>query len=525
MFNRAALDRPRRAAPFAHVAPVVAISWGCLAVSCSAPVPAEPSTLAAEAAEIGRSVMGQTNASVRFMRDEDGPMGTLSQGLSLIEQMFTDAVPTPRLLKEEEPAKAALAQEDATGGADMLEGLDALATGFPMWLRERLLSPLNLVEDTEGVATYRLKADPTCRPLKLPGEDEPPMNAACGRTLAELPLWVSLASSEVGIKREVGATLRFAAGEKKIEFAKLEIRFDHITLQLDFKGQREMAAAINVLVAALLPAAGKLESISGKLAVVIAKRGTTGSSLTVSVEDKLDVAYLRPVKPGDKSPSAAAAEQRAFSVAPASPLVSVTSDGKTQQLALQVDVAAADIQMPVSGATGNAPPALLSARLQGLQAGLELVGEERALRFIGVRISGYSEKIAGKESFRFALNDAGKTALDANVVIDGDGLPHITLASDVNAKAHYPLPGEVAAQDEVTLAVNTLGAEARLSAVTRDRQFAGFALIAGKLVLASPSKTSDIELQPGNCIGRKSIVHADEHPLLGHLVAGPCPRQ
>jgi hypothetical protein len=498
---------------------LVATTCGC-GSDAPAPRPIDPTTSAAQSAAYTGALVRQLGQAISL----DGDDGLLPQLKSLLGGVQLKQVPhiqtpapLPLTLLNTLSDTAAIKRSTRPRFLTLMsqqESFDETADDLESFLRDRLFAAANVESDEGTRVVYRLKGDPTCRPLParvLEGAADQ-VDAGCASDLDKLQVRIVVMGDGDGYRFQI------LLGPQKLELSVFVIHTDLLAWEADL-GQARKAGDFASMALGKEVAEVPYASLRGRVRFALQQLGEKKVRFSFGVLEGIDL-QGKPENPAS------------FAIGKSDPALALTADGLAKQVGLDLAWPQTDVRGPWDPKDTGARNTDLHVSVGGLTGKSNLGEGAEQVVITGLGIGPSFVAVRGNKIGELAFNPSNGRKMDLTI----DQLPgdqaRFALSPRMDLSLAFHLQAVAAELDDVpqfllneTYSLTLAGAspvvvETVASSATAE---GGFKLVAGSLTLStSASAAATVQVPQGKCLGENPDPPPGSHELLGGLAAVDC---
>jgi hypothetical protein len=510
---------------------------GSDAPGAKADVPTDPAPLASAAAAHVKDIVNEAGHSFQFATEKGSAFSTLSgwstsaskspkQAMRDLSRVLPKPLPSTLLDRlESSPLFRATKPRPLGSFLTAAEAVDETANDLEVLLRDRLLTPANLEAQGNGVFTYLLHADPTCKPLPSSVDSSantpPAIDADCAEQLPKLQIRLEMSTVADGTQ------LRILVGPNKLEVSVFVVGPALIAWEMDLGMAKAAADFVQMALAkpgeTVKPAPVKL---AGRVRSSLRKLGPEHAAAAFSVLQDVSVEADDPMM--------------SVKTAKADPLFGLDFDGVAKKASIKLGFGQTDVQAPWDPKDVSPPNRDLHVSVGALGGELQLEDMVKQLTFKGLGVGATFVDVRDKRVFQLDLNPADGRKFDATVTVVGKDNPRVAVNPKVDLSLAFHLDliaAELTEQPPKFLLSETYSlkllpaptAPAIIEGVKEDpiTHFeGGVKMVAASLELASSAApAATVSVPSGKCLSKRAgDPPQGSHELLGALAAVDCPQ-
>ena len=506
--------------PLLVVGIVVATTCGC-GSDGGTPRKIDATTSAAQSAQYTGALVRQLGQAIAFENGEDGLLAQLKSllgGVQLkqIPQISPPApLPLPLLNSlSDTPALKHATRPRFLSLMTQEESFDETAADLESFLRDRLFAAGNVESDEGTRVVYRLKGDPTCRPLPsriLEGAADQ-VDADCAADLEKLQIRIAVQGDGDGYRFQI------MMGPDRFELSVFVVHSDLLAWEADLAQARKAGdfadQALGKPVAEV-----PFASLRGRVRFGLQQLGEKKVRFSFGVLEAIDL-------------QGKAEEPMSFALGKSDPAIALTADGVAQQMGLDLAWPQTDVRAPWDPMDTGARNTDLHVSLGGLTGKSNLTAGAEQVVVQGLGIGSSFVAVRGNKIAELNFNASNGRKMDLTVKQLPDDQARFELSPRMDLSLAFRFNAIAAELEEVpeyvldeTYSLSLSGAspvvvETVAKSATAD---GGFKLVAGSLTLStSASAAATVQVPAGKCLGEIADPPPGSHPLLGGLAAVDC---
>jgi hypothetical protein len=499
----------------------VAATCGC-GSDGAAPRKIDATTSAAQSAQYTGALVRKLGQAIAF---ENGEGGLMEQFKSLLGGVQLKQIPqlsppaplplpllnalsdTPALKHSTRPRFLTLMSQE--------ESFDETAADVESFLRDRLFAAGNVEADEGTRVVYRLKGDPTCRPLPsriLEGAADQ-VDAGCASDLEKLQVRIVVQGDGDGYRFQI------LLGPEKFELSVFVVHTDLLAWEADLAQARKAGDFADMALGRPV-AEMPLSSLRGRVRFALQALGEKKVRVSFGVLEGIEL-QGKPEQP------------MAFTLGKSEPAIALTADGVAQQLGLDVAWPQTDVRGPWDPMDIDARNTDMHLSLGGLSGKSNLTAGAEQVVISGLGIGPSFMAVRNTKIAELNFNASNGRKMDLTIKqLPGDQArfelsPRMDLSMAFRLSAIAAELSEAPADYLLNETYSLLLSGASpvvVETVAETASFAGgFKMVAGSLSLStSASAAATVQVPAGKCLSENADPAPGSHPLLGGLAAVDC---
>lgn len=399
------------------------------------------------------------------------------------------------------------------------------------WLAERVFNPEYLESGDQSGATFLLPGSAMCgtitecvrtacdlatNPDCVPQICSDRPNEACIRAIDEIQTRIE--AKLVGVD---GVELDLLLGERR--FAPLELELSPVRLAANVDLHQIYAAAESMQGGAQNAALNMPDVLEGRAQVALDVNGAYDATLSASISQATRLE--------------ASTEHGPVSllIGSALPLLQVRAQGQLGKLSVAMNAGVFDFSLPYSALTSGVGTGNLDLHVAGVTWGIELVNGSSTLPLTNISLGQTTSTLAKGGELILALDVNATSGRRFALTITPDSVAQsalLSFAPELRVRAlcklglianEFPNVDSFLMNESYEIALSGSQGASFTPVAPTSTWTGGVKINSGSLSISSSTIPAPFVVQTGQCLSGTPTLAPGAHPLLGRLVAGPCP--